>query len=89
MRRVRFLHWSYFLWTLVPLSLFAFVQTVGIPSFRWSYDWRALGPSSYSDFSQRHYTRCTYLGPDGAVTEYPVDGKCGWLRFPSRTEERP
>jgi hypothetical protein len=89
MRKVRFLHWSYFIWTVLPLAILAFVQAAGIPSFLWSYSWSARGPNSYSDSSQRYYTRCTYFGLNGTVTEYPLNGECGWLRFPARTEWRP
>lgn len=88
MRKVRFLHWSYFIWTALPLAIFAVVQVVGIPSFLWSYSWNARGPNSYSDSSQRHYTRCTYVGPNGAVTEFPANGECSLLRFPANNRGR-
>ena len=80
MKKVRFLRAGYFIWPLVPLALFAFGGT-GEPYVIWSYDWRALGTNSREDWSQRYYTRCTYIGWSGALTEYPADGKCGWVRF--------
>lgn len=87
MKKARFFHWSYFIWMLVPLSLFASVTTMGTPGFIWSYQWNAPGGASYSDTAQRYYTRCTYIGTQGTFTENAADGKCRWLRFPSRRVE--
>lgn len=81
MTKARFIRARYFIWTVVPLALFAFAGIPGDVHVIWSYEWRALGPDSGTDFSQRHYTRCTYVGAHRAITEYPTDGKCGWLRF--------
>lgn len=84
MKKARFFHLTYFIWTLVALSLFLSVKMMVTPAFIWSYQWNAPATASYSDTTQRYYTRCTYIGTHGTFTENAVDGKCGWLRFPSR-----
>ena len=86
MKRVRFVRARYFVWTVVPLALFAFGGAPGDVHVIWSYEWRPLGSDSGKDFSQRHYTRCTYAGARSVITEYPADGKCGWLRFSRQPE---
>lgn len=90
MKKVRLIRARYFIWLAVPLTLFAFGG--GSPAdihVIWSYDWRPLGADSSTDWSQRYYTRCSFIGRHGLVTEYPTDGKCGWLRFVPKTGERP
>ena len=74
----RFLHASYFIWIILPVAVALFYLVFGLPSILFSYDFRAV---SHDPHARRHYTRCTYLGPYGAFTTFPNDGKCGWLRF--------
>lgn len=78
MMRALFFKPSYLLWIAVPLAAYLGYAVYGLPHAIWSYDFQA---PNYSDFSARYYTRCTYLGPYGAYTEYPTDGRCGWVRF--------
>ena len=63
------------IWVPVALTIVLGLRSLGSPYVIWSYDWqgRRDGP--------RHYVRCTYLGPAGAITERPMDGRCGWVRF--------
>ncbi|GJE18415.1 hypothetical protein [Methylobacterium marchantiae] len=69
---------SFFTWLVVPALLWLAVQLFGLPHMIWSYEWHGrIG----DEVSRRHYTRCTYIGPNGAITEYPRDGRCGWVRF--------
>ena len=77
--RVPFLRLSFLLWIIVPLIGYGTYLVVGDPYFIWSYDWRDNG--TYDPAAHRHYTRCTYVGWHGTITEYPTDGRCGWLRF--------
>jgi len=76
--KVRFLRVSYFAWILLPAALFLAYLLFGLPHMIWSYDWLDQG-HSYGDFKNRHYTRCTFIGPYGAFTTYPTNGKCGWV----------
>jgi len=88
MKKLRFLRPGYFIWLAVPLALFA-LGVSGDLYVLWSYDWRALGADSRENWSQRHYTRCTYVGRSGTLTDYPADGKCGLVRFASSAEAAP
>lgn len=88
MKTPRLIRPSFFLWIVVPALMFGTYQLYGLPHVIWSYEWRPTGPNSYANYSARHYTRCTYLGPYGAITEYPTDGTCGWLRFAHKAEVR-
>lgn len=88
MKKARFLRARYFAWVAVPLALLAFGGSPADIHVIWSYDWQPTGPNSSSDWSQRHYTRCTFIGRHGAITEYPTNGKCGWLRFVPNAEAR-
>ena len=81
MNRTRFLRLSFFVWIVVPIGLWLTVALVGSPHVIFSYDWSAPRHASYGDFAARHYTRCTYVGPYGFITEYPRHGRCDWLRF--------
>ncbi len=79
MRSAPFLRPACFLWTIAPAGILATWMTIGAPYFIWSYDWREIG--ARHDFSSRYYVRCTYVGARGAITDYPDDGRCGWIRF--------
>ena len=85
-RRPGFIRPGYLVWIVLPVLLIGGYLAFGLPYVIWSYDWRPPGPNSYSDFSERHYTRCSYLGPYGLITEYPRDGTCGWVRFSKSSE---
>ncbi|MCA1241457.1 hypothetical protein LC092_03290 [Stappia stellulata] len=87
--RVPLVRVSYFVWVIVPVAAWLGIAAVGLPHVIWFYDWQPLGPDSYGDPTQRHYTRCSYLGPYGRLTERPADGRCGWLRFVRDGEARP
>lgn len=86
MKKVRFVRARYFVWMIVPLALLVFGGAPGDVHVIWSYAWQPLGPDSGRDFLQRHYTRCTYAGARSVITEYPTNGKCGWLRFAPNQE---
>ena len=81
--KIRFLRASYFIWLIVPIAIIVGCQQVGLPYFRWSYEWRN-GGQGYDPYTTRHYTRCTYIGIgfEGNFTENdPLNGKCSWFRF--------
>ena len=86
MRRPRLLRPSYFLWIPALAVFLIFGGALGRAHVIWSYDWRDNG--TYDPAAHRHYTRCTYVGWHGAITEYPTDGRCGWLRFAHNAETR-
>ena len=74
----RFLPTGYFVWIIVPVVAVLVYLILGLPHFIWSYQWKDQG-RSYGDFKSRHYTRCIFIGPYGAFTTYPANGKCGWF----------
>ncbi|WP_395664438.1 hypothetical protein [Methylocella sp.] len=74
-----FLRPTYLLWTVAPAGVLTIWMTIGAPHFIWSYSWRET--NARHDFSSRYYVRCTYVGMGGNITEYPNDGRCGWIRF--------
>ena len=80
MKKVWLLRPSYFVWLPVLLLGAAVLHVAGLPHVIWSYAWRDNG-ASYGDIAGRYYTRCTYVGPFGAFTEFPDDGRCGLIRF--------
>lgn len=87
MKPVPLLRPAYFLWLIVPVAVWLLIGVFGLPHVIWSYDWNG-GGRGYGGMEGRHYTRCTYVGPHGAVTEHPGNGRCGWVRFakkPGRT----
>jgi hypothetical protein len=67
----------YFAWVVVPVAVYAAYASYGLPHLVWSYDYANSGAS----WSETHFTRCTYLGPYGAITIHPVDGSCAWIAF--------
>lgn len=81
MTKARLVKPSYFAWLIPSLLIFGAYVTHGLPYVIWSYDWKDQG-YGYGEISKRHYARCSYLGADGFITEYPTNGKCGWFRFP-------
>lgn len=81
MKRVRFFRLGFFVWIVVPIALWLTVALVGLPHVIVSYDFTVPRRASYGDFEARHYTRCTFIGFHGVITEYPSNGKCDWLHF--------
>jgi len=74
----RLLRPVYFIWALPAALLLASYLTYGLPYIIWSYEFRA---QTYSDLDRRYYTRCSYIGSGGLITELPTNGKCSWFRF--------
>ena len=84
--RVRLVRPSFFIFAVVPLALLFTYQTYGLPHPIWSYAWIDQG-QGYGPLKQRHYTRCTYLGPYGAFTDHrPADGTCHWFVMVKKKE---
>lgn len=80
MRSLRFLTWL-----VVPFGLWAGHNAYGAPHVIWSYSWIDQG-QGMDPFAHRHYTRCTFIGPYGAVTTYPGNGKCSWVKLAKASE---
>lgn len=79
--KVRFVRAVYFVWIIVPLMILLAWQMAGLPHVIWSYDFLNEG-QGFDPFAPRTYTRCTYIGPYGAFTDYsPRGGACAWFRF--------
>lgn len=85
MTKPRLIRLRYFLWVIVPVMLWLGYRAYGLPHAIWSYDWIDQG-QGMDPFAPRHYTRCTFLGPYGAVTTYPGNGRCGWIVFAREAE---
>lgn len=77
MRTVRFVRLHDFVWVPVVAALVLGLSAMGAPYVIWSYDFRAASMAS----APRVYTRCTYVGVRGTITDYPGNGRCGWVRF--------
>ena len=76
----------YLIW--IPVAVFVVIAAsqIGKVHVIWSYSWRAAPSASYGDFDARHYTRCSYISFKGTtITEHPLNGRCGWLRFGTGT----
>lgn len=82
--RPRFFRLSYLFWIVVPAVLFGTYGLYGLPHMIWSYDFRG---TFSDDWSNRHYTRCTFIGPFGEFTTYPNDGRCAWLLFAKEPDQ--
>ena len=80
MKKIRFIRASYFIWLIVPVLLYAVYLHVGLPHMIWSYSWRDDG-QGFNPHADRYYQRCTYIGPYGAFTVFPVNGQRDWLLF--------
>lgn len=81
MRKPHLIRPGYFAWIAMPLAIYGLYLTLGWPHLLWSYTWTPRGPDSHAEFSQRYYTRCTYVGPYGPIIIRPADGSCGLVRF--------
>ena len=63
----------YFVWVIFPVAFFVAYLLLGLPHMIWSYDWRDNG--THDPFVERHYTRCSFIGPFGAFTiHHPRNG---------------
>lgn len=83
MKKPQLVRPAYFVWLVMPVILYALYLAVGLPALRWSYRWT---PSAQESGDGRFYTRCTYLGFQGALTVRPSDGRCDLIRFSKREE---
>lgn len=75
--RPRLIRPSYFAWLAMPAFLYGGYLLYGLPHMIWRYEFYG----SHADWSSRHYTRCTFIGPYGVFTVPATDGRCGWLSF--------
>ena len=73
----RFLRAGYFVWIIVPVAAILIYLMFGLPHFIWSYQWQDNG--THDPLAARTYTRCTFIGPYGAFTTSPANGKCPWF----------
>ena len=71
---------KFLIWIVVPLSFWGATEFFGLPHIRWSYTWIDEG-QGYDPFARRHYTRCTFWGPNGSITIHPTGGNCGSVQF--------
>jgi hypothetical protein len=78
--RPRFIKLGYFLWLVVPLGLWAGYDAFGLPHTIWSYSWIDEG-QGMDPFAERHYTRCTFIGPYGTFTQNAEYGRCSYVKF--------
>jgi hypothetical protein len=67
---------SYFVWLIVPIATFAFIQAWGLPHVIWNYTYR--GDASRPSF---RYIACSYVGPSGEFWLSANNGECSWIRF--------
>lgn len=78
--RPRLIKLSYFAWLVVPLGLWLAYDSFGLPHAIWSYSWIDEG-QGMDPFAERHYTRCTFIGPYGLFTEPAKYGRCAYVKF--------
>jgi hypothetical protein len=78
--RPRFIKLSYFTWVIVPAGLWLTYASIGLPHAIWSYSWREDG-RGMGFFSDRVYTRCSFVGPYGLFEKPAEGGDCAWVRF--------
>lgn len=84
--KIRLLRPIYFIWTVIPVILLLTYLSLGLPHMIWSYSWFDEG-QGYDPFAHRTYTRCTFIGPYGAFTTHPNNGRCEWFRFFLKKQE--
>lgn len=85
--KARLLPITYFVWIVVPVALFIAYLAFGLPHVIWSYSFLDNGRGN-DPFVERHYTRCTFIGPYGSFTTHPADGTCPWFRFFKEKQEQ-
>lgn len=78
--KARLLPITYFVWIIFPIAIFIAYLALGLPHVIWSYSFLDNGRGN-DPFAERHYTRCTFIGPYGSFTTYPANGTCPWFRF--------
>ena len=76
----RFLKLVYYVWVIVPASLWLTYHLIGLPHVIGSYAWVDEG-QGMDPFAHRHYTRCRFVGPYGQFELPAQQGRCGWVRF--------
>ena len=77
--KARLMHAKYFIWTIVPITLWLVWMTIGLPHILWNYEWRGTDSTNYE---KRYQTACHFIGPYGDQTVSAQDGSCGWwIRF--------
>ncbi len=80
--KIRFLRFSFFIWVLMPITVYLAYLTFGLPHMIWSYEYRQVGLSSSANpFAGRYYTRCTFIGPYGSFSTPAKNGKCSLISF--------
>ena len=75
----------YFIWIIVPITLYAMFLVWGLPHIAFNYKWRNDG-QGYDPFANRWYISCEYVGPYGSYFYRPKDGKCPWFLFYKKQE---
>ena len=70
----------YFMWIIIPVTVYLAYLILGLPHFIWSYSWADEG-QGYNPWANRTYTRCTFIGPYGSYTIIPNNGRCDWIIF--------
>jgi len=78
----RLIRVRYFIWLMVPLSIYAVSQTQGTPHMRWSYRYVDNGAS----MTNRYYTHCTYVGFSGVSQFHPMNGDCPFVQLFKKEE---
>lgn len=73
--KARLIRPSYFLWVVVPLTLWLAYLSFGLPHVLWRYEWRGVSSAS---FEERWKTQCWFIGPYGELSEPAHEGSCGW-----------
>lgn len=76
----RFIKLSYFIWLIIPVSLWLAYQAFGLPHAIWSYAWIDEG-QGLDPFAHRTYTSCRFVGPYGEFELPAENGECGWIQF--------
>lgn len=71
---------SYFIWLIVPATIYCAYLILGTPHFIWEYRFRDNG-SPYDPFLERYYTSCTFWGPTGMHDVPASNGRCGYVAF--------
>lgn len=81
MTRPHLIRTAYFLWVPAALGLYAAYAAFGLPHVLFSYSFDVPAGGDPWSFKDRWYTRCTFVGPYGAFTSSPGDGRCPWVVF--------
>ena len=75
MCKPRLIKAAYFVWVIVPVSLWLFFTINGSLGFKWSYSWNGNGNNN--PWATRYYTRCDYIvWGYGKKRFIPLHGKC-------------